>query len=141
MLSAQFDVPVSKGYFFSLTVRFPSVDARVNDTLIGAKYDVPCYGKDAKTAEDFPTDRREDLGKPIKLQVTVTRLPDGTVVYDKNIASICRAGHDLATKKLQVLALTEFVEGKYLVVVKNLEARPDLSGLSTSFTIHSGGSK
>lgn len=141
VLSAQFEVPVSKGYFFSLTVQYPSVQARLNDSLIGAKYDVPCYGKDAKTVEDFSKDRREDLGKPIKLHVTVKQLPDGTVVYDKDIASICRAGHDLATKKLQVLALAQLAEGKYSVEVKNLEARPDLAGLTTSFTIHSGGNK
>lgn len=140
-LSALFDVPVSKGYFFSLTVQFPSIDARLNDTLIGAKYDVPCYGKDAKTAEDFPKDRREVLGTPIRLHVTVKRLPDATVVYNKDIASICRAGHDLGTKKLQVLALTELVEGKYSVEVKSLEARPDLAGLTTSFTIHSSSGK
>ncbi|MFM8330425.1 MAG: hypothetical protein ACKN9T_01920 [Candidatus Methylumidiphilus sp.] len=139
VLSASFDVPVSKGYFLSLTVGFPSIEARLNDTLIGAKYDVPCYGKDAKTVEDFPKERHEDLGKPVRLYVTVKQWPDGTVIYNKAIASICRAGHDLATKKIQVLALAAFAEGQHLIEVQNIEARPDLAGLTTSLTIHSGG--
>lgn len=122
----------------SLSVQFPTTEARLKDTFIGAKYDVSCYGKDAKTVEDFPIDRREDLGKPVRLQVIVKQSPAGTVVFKENIASICRAGHDLVAKKVQVLALVEFVEGKYSIEVKNIEARPDLVGLTTSLMIHSG---
>lgn len=139
VLSAQFDVPVSKGYFLSLAVGFPSIEARLNDNRIGAKYDVPCYGKYAKTVEDFPKARHEDLGKPVRLQVVVKKLPDGTVIFSKAIASICRAGHDLATRKIQVLAHAEFSEGKYLIEVTNIEARPDLADLTTSLKIDSGG--
>ena len=138
VLTKEFEAPVSKNYFLSLHVEFESVQQRLNDTLIGSKYDVPCYGNNAKSAADFPAGRQSDLGKPVKLHVKVLRLPSETIAWESDIASICRAGHNLKAKKLQVLALTHFDQGKYRITVQNTEARPDLAALGISLTIHSG---
>ena len=138
ILTKEFEAPVSKNYFLSFHVQFPSVEQRLNDTLIGSRFDVPCYGDDAKRAFDFPAERQSDLGRPVKLHVKVLRLPKETVAWEADIASLCRAGHDLKAKKLQVLAVAHLAQGKYRIDVKNMEARPDLAAFGTSLTLHSG---
>lgn len=138
ILTKEYEAPVSNNYFLSFHVEFPSVEQRLNDTLIGSKFDVPCYGEEGKKVSDFSTERQFDLGRPVKLHVKVLRLPSETVAWEADISSICRAGHDLKAKKLQVLALTHFTQGKYRIYVTNIEARPDLAAFRTSITIHSG---
>lgn len=138
ILTKEFEAPVSKKYFLSFHVEFPSVEQRLNDTLIGSRFDVTCYGDEAKKASDFPAERQSDLGRPVKLHAKVLRLPSNTVAWEADIASICRAGHDLNAKKLQVLALLHLTQGKYRIDVMNVEARPDLAAFGTSLTIHSG---
>lgn len=139
VLSQEVEVPVSMGYFLSLGVEFASVEDRLNDRLIGSQYDVPCYGPDARQMSDFPVEQRRDLGRPVRLQVSVLDARQGAVAWKADLASICRAGHDLKRKKLQVLALAPLAEGRYRVLVHNVEPRPDLAGLGISFFIHSGG--
>lgn len=141
VLSQEVEVPVTKGYFLSLGVQFPSVEKRLGDRLIGARYDVPCYGQGARQLDDFPAEQRPDLGRPVKLQVTALNVKDGAVAWQADIASICSAGHDLKRKKHQVLALVPLTEGRYRLLVRNVEARPDLAGLDVSLTLHAGTGK
>lgn len=135
VLSTQFEAPVRKGYFMSLNYRFASNDDRLKDKLVGASYDVPCYGKDAMKIEDFPESRHAELGKPISLHITIKRVPEGAVVLDRRFASICRADHDGALKKSQILGIIELLPGKYKIEVKNAEARHDLAKLDPTFSI------
>ena len=139
VLSREFTVPVTLGYFLSLGVQFPTVEDRLNDRKIGAQFDFPCYGPGAKRLEDFPVERRQDLGQPVRLQVTATNVKDGSIAWKADLASICRAGHDLKKQKLQVLALPRLSVGRYRLTVHNVEARPDLEGLGLSLLFHSGG--
>ncbi|MEO6281366.1 hypothetical protein [Roseateles sp.] len=141
VLSQEFDVPVTKGYFLSLGVQFPSLEDRLSDRLIGAQYDVPCYGQGVKQLEDFPAEKRTDLGRPVRLEVKALNVKDGAAAWQADIASICIAGHDLKRKKLQVLALIPLAEGRYRLQVRNVEARPDLAGLDVSLTLHAGSGK
>lgn len=138
VLSREFTVPVSRGYFLSLGVEFPTVEDRLTDRKIGAQFDFPCYGQGAKRLEDFPVEQRLDLGQPIRLQVTALNVKDGSITWKADLASICRAGHDGKKQKLQVLALPRLSEGRYRLTVHNVEARPDLAGLGLSLLMHSG---
>lgn len=141
VLSQDVELPVTKGYFLSLGVQFPTVEERVDDQLIGARYDIPCYGQSARQLEDVPAERRPDLGRPVKLQVLALNTKDGTVAWQADIASICAAGHDLKRKKHQVLALVHLTAGRYRLLVRNVEARPDLARLDVSLTLHAGTGK
>lgn len=141
VLSQEVEVPVTTGYFLSLGVQFPTVQDRLDDRLIGARYDVPCHGQGARQLGDFPAEQRPDLGRPVRLQVTVLTAKDGAVAWQADIASLCPAGHDLKRKKHQVLALLPLAEGRYRLLVRNIEARPDLAGLDVSVTLHAGSGK
>jgi hypothetical protein len=141
ILSTEFEVPVSKNYFMYLNHTFKSNEERLKDTLVGARYDVPCYGKDAKAVEDFPAEKQVDLGRPVQLHITIRKLPEKSVVIDKLFASICPAGHDGNTRKSQIIGLVELQQGAYLVEVKNEVARPDFSEIKSAFMIAGGGVK
>jgi hypothetical protein len=139
VLSSEFKVPVTKGYFLSARFTFPSTQLRISDTLVGSRFDTPCYGPDAKRLEDFPLTDRSQHGQPLRLRVTIKSQPSGSIAYSQDIASICRAGHDGAAVKTQVLSLVELAEGSYSIEVRNLEPRPDLAALGPRLIIHGGG--
>jgi len=141
VLSQEIDVPVTTGYFLSLAVQFPTVEERVNDQRIGGRNNAPCYGPEARRLEDFPAEERTDFGHPVKLQMTALNVKDGTVAWQADIASLCQTGHDLKSKKHQVLALVPLAEGRYRLQVRNVEARPDLAGLGVFLTLHAGTGK
>jgi len=141
ILLAEFDVPVSKSYFMYLNHTFKSNVERLKDTLVGARYDVPCYGKDAKTVEDFPTEKQGDLGRPVQLHITIRKLPEKSAVIEKVFASICPGGHDGNTRISQIIGLVELQQGAYLIEVENEVARPDFSEIKSDFMIAGGGDK
>jgi hypothetical protein len=139
VLSTRFAARVAKAYFLSATFTFPSTQDRINDTVVGSRLDTPCYGPRAKRLDDFPVASRGQLGRPLRLKVTIKKEPSGSIVYSQDIASICRAGHNGAEKKTQVMSLIELAEGDYSMEVTNLEPRPDLAALRPSLVIHTGG--
>jgi hypothetical protein len=127
------------GYFLAATFRFPSTRERIGDTVVGSSFDTKCYGTDAKRVEDFPESARGQLGRPLRLKVTIKREPSGSIAYSQEIASICRAGHNGAAIKSQVLDLIPLAEGSYSIEVTNLEARPDLDSLHPNLIMYGGG--
>jgi len=139
VLATKFSAPADAGYFLSATFRFASIDERVRDTLVGASADVPCYGPGQRRLDDLPESERSRVGKPLRLKVMVRHLPSASVVYSQDLASICRAGHDGAAAKTQVLALIPLRAGEHAIDVQNLEARPDLAALRPSLVLHAGG--
>lgn len=136
VLSSQFVAPVATRYFLSASFKFQSTQERMSDTIVGSTFDAPCFGPAAKHLENFPVSARAQLGQPLRLKVTIKSQSTSSVVYSQDIASVCRAGHDGAAKKTQVLSLIELAEGSYSIVVQNLEARPDLDALHPTLSIH-----
>jgi hypothetical protein len=139
VVSSAFQVPVAQGYFLSARFTFPSTQERISDTLVGARFDTPCYGPGARRFEDFQSSDRRQMGHPLRLRIMVKRQPSGKVAYSEDVASICRAGHDGGAVKTQVLSLMTLAQGSYSIEVHNLEPRPDLDALHPSLVLHAGG--
>lgn len=140
--SKEFVVPVDKSYLFDLAFKFPSLEAMTRDRVVGSGYGDAC-GYEVKH-EDIAAVRRDDLGRPIPIHVTIKRQSDGRVVVDQTFVSLCMfasGGGPEDPTKWRKIGRVELTRGKYLVEVTNVEAQAGLDGVATSFSLVGGHGK
>lgn len=137
----EFVATVDKSYLFDLAFEFPSIEAMKRDGVVGTGYSGVC--DDAVKYEDIATVRREDLGRPVPIRVSIKRKSDGRVVVDQTFVSLCTFGSSGSEHptKWRKIGRVELTRGKYLVEVTNLEAQAGLDGVATSFSLVGGHGK
>jgi hypothetical protein len=137
--SKAFVVPVDKKYALEVTFEFESIDARLNDQVVGNRFDERCLG-DVRYAE-VPEIGRAGLGRSIPFKVVVKKANDHAVVLERTFVSLCATSHDLTNKKTRTIGWLELKRGDYAIEVKNLQSQPDLELVRTYISLTSGQGK
>jgi len=86
-VSAPFTVPVDLRYQFVLQFEFPSTEARLQDTLVGSRYQTECDTDPAALAD------KPEFGRPIPLRLVIRNAKDHSLVTDEQVTSLCVLGH------------------------------------------------
>ena len=138
MISKAFFAPVSKSYALAITFEFPSTQARIEDQVVGTRFDKNCYG--TTPYEEIPEAKRLGLGRQIPFKVTVRNAKNQVIVDEKIYHSLCVTGH-MGAKKSRTIGWLTLKRGKYTIEVTNLQAQPDLLNVNTQISLHAGYSK
>lgn len=136
-------IPVEMNYGLALTFEFPSVEARLNDKIVGSTYANLCMGLvSADTPEferiryeDIPDMQRSGLGLPIPFKVVVRKETDGSVMVDHTFQSLCITGHNAEKEKYRDIAWLQLPIGDYTVEVTNLQGQSGVSGVKTTLAL------
>ncbi len=131
--------PVDKKYPLEVTFEFESADARLNDQIVGSRFDERCLGE--VRYEEIPESSRVGLGRPIPFKVVVHKANDRAVVLERTFVSLCVTSHDLANKKTRTIGWLELKRGEYTVEIMNIQAQPGLERVRTHISLNSGHGK
>ena len=134
-MSKAFTAPVDKAYLFDLTFEFPSIEARLNDQIVGTRFDKFCKG-DVKY-QDIPEAQREGLGRPMSFQIVIRRANDRSVLVDQTSNSLCLMSSGDNTKS-RIIGWVELPRGNYIAEVTNLESQRDFSNVMTYISMVAG---
>ena len=129
-----FFVPVDKKYLWTLNFEFTSVEARLDDKIVGSNFDSRCLSAPESL------NSRSEFGRPIPIRIVVRRANDRTVVVDTAFQSLCIHGH-VDNKKSRAVGWVELTRGEYIAEITNVVAQRDLSGVVTTVSLVPGGAK
>ncbi|HYD61685.1 MAG TPA: DUF5625 family protein [Noviherbaspirillum sp.] len=138
-VTRSFTVPVEKGYPLALNFRFPSVEARLGDQIVGDRHDEKCNGK--ARYEEIPEIQRSGLGRPIPLKVVVRKTADRSVVVEQTFESLCITSHNGTNAKTRTIGWLTLPIGDYIAEITNLQAQPGFSGVVTTVSLYGGQGK
>lgn len=134
-----FSVPVDKTYEFDLTFDFQSGHAYSQGQVVGTNFNSYCQGAPVRYQE-IPQGKRTELGRPIPLQVVVSRKVDRTVVFEQTFASLCMFTARPFIK-VRMIGQVRLNRGDYIAEVRNVEPQAGLDGVLTSVSLVSGHGK
>lgn len=134
-----FHAPVEKSYPLAVTFEFPSLEARLNDQVVGDRYSDKCQG-DIRY-EEIPEIQRKGLGRPILFRVVLRKAADRSVVLDRTFVSLCTTSHDGKNSKTRTIGWFPLEIGDYVAEVSNLEAQSGLPGVKTTISLYGGQGK
>jgi hypothetical protein len=134
-VSQEFSAPVDRKYNLTLTFEFPTTAERLNDEILGSRYEARCEGR----VEDIPQENAFGLGRKIPFRVVVRRKQDSSVVVEKEFVSWCvtSAGSKTKTRSIGWLELNK---GEYIAEVVNIAAQDGLGSIHTTISLVPGGS-
>ena len=133
-VSAPFTVPVDLRYQFVLQFEFPSTEARLQDTLVGSRYQTECETDPAALAD------KPEFGRPIPLRLIIRNAKDHSLVTDEQVTSLCVLGH-AGNKKSRAVAWVTLSRGDYTAEISNLSAQTGLDDVNTFIALVPGSSK
>ena len=133
-----FKVPVDKSYPLQISFEFPSVQARINDKIVGSNYNKYC-SKEIHY-EQIPANKRVDLGRPIPFKVVVRKAVDNSIVQQNTFISLCLTSH-IGTEKTRTIGWLNLKRGDYSIEITNLQAQSDLEKTKTSLSLIAGHGK
>lgn len=134
-ISTTFTVPVRKSYPLEINFEFPTVEARLNDNIVGSRYDENCQG--GTQYIDIPVSKRVGLGRPIPFRVVIRKESNKAVIVDRIFESLCVASH-VGNKKSRTIGWLDLTEGSYLGEVISLESQSKLEGVKTTISLIAG---
>lgn len=137
-MAKAFTVPVNKKYAFDLRFEFPSVKARIQDQIVGSRFDENCRS-DIKYQE-IPEPKRVDLGRPISFRIVIRRKSDSAILIDRAFNSLCITSH-VDNKKWRTIGWVELTRGEYTTEITNLEAQVGLASVKTYISLVAGHGK
>lgn len=135
MVSTAFFAPVDKSYPLAITFEFPSTQARIEDQIIGTRFDQNCDG--TTPYEEIPEAKHLGLGRAIPFKVTVRNAKNHLIIHEKIYHSLCATGHSGA-KTTRTIGWLTLKRGKYTIEVTNLYAQPDLLNVKTQISLYAG---
>lgn len=139
----EFEVPVDKFYFFDLKFQFSSVDAVLQDRVIGdgSNYGKHCEGEGR--LEDITPSLKAGAGRPIPIQVIITKAGDEQPIVDHVFLTMCRYASDAGMSHAvwRKIGRVHLAPGRYHVVIKNLEAQSGLDRVTTTVSLVAGHGK
>jgi hypothetical protein len=130
-----FSVPVDKKYPLAIDFKFESINARLNDKIVGDRYSEYCQNN--IPFEQIPEIKRQGLGVPISFKVVIRNVKDNSIVINKFFESLCVSSHS-DNKKIRVIGYLELPKGEYIAEISNIKAQTDLMKVSTSLSLYDG---
>jgi hypothetical protein len=138
------DVTVEKYYFFELKFEFSSLAALQQDQVIGtgSNYGKHCEGEGK--VEDVTPFLQEGAGRPIPIQIVISKSIDRQIIVDRVFLTMCRYAsgkdhdHPVVWRKIGRVHLAP---GQYRVAIKNLERQSGLDGVVTTVSLVAGHGK
>lgn len=137
---------VDMNYGLSLTFKFSSNEARLNDHIVGNNYTKSCTGLLTSNFEpvgveyihavDIPDTERKWLGHLIPFRVSIRTATNQSVIVDQTFESLCNSGHNGQNEKYRDIAWIHLPIGDYVVNVTNLQAQPDLLDVHSTLSFH-----
>lgn len=138
-ISKSFDVPVEKRYALVINFEFQSVEQRLNDEIVGNRFDENC-SRDV-SYENIHPEKRIGLGRPIPVKVLVRNTSKHTVEFERTFNSLCATSHDGARSKTRTIGWIDLPRGQYIAELTNLSAQSGLEHVKTSVSLHAGHGK
>ncbi|MCX5876997.1 MAG: DUF5625 family protein [Deltaproteobacteria bacterium] len=139
VMTTPFHVPVEKSYPLEVTFEFPSLEARLNDQIVGDRYSKECSGN--VRYEQIPEIRRTGLGRPIPFRIVVLKASDHSVVLDQAVVSLCTTSHDGKKGKTRKIGRLPLPIGDYIAEITNLEKQSGLTDVKTTISLYGGEGK
>lgn len=137
-VASAFTAPVDKVYQLELEFEFPTVEARLQDRVVGTLFDKSCL--DEAVPQNPAWAGRRGAGRVIPLRLVIRRQTDRAVVIDRTFQSRCAIGH-ADRRKWRAVGAVELARGDYLAQITNLQSQAGLDGISTSFSLTAGHGK
>lgn len=138
--TTEFKVKVEKTYHLILAVEFESVQKRLDDKVVGNRFDQNCLGN--INYNNIPIGQRAGLGQPIDFKVIVRELKTQKIIFNQQFKSLCSTGHNLKNTRYREIGWIPLKEGNYMIEVINIEAQTDLKNVKTTLSLTAGnGSK
>ncbi|XZG71565.1 DUF5625 family protein [Chitinibacteraceae bacterium HSL-7] len=138
VVKTSFEVPVEKSYPLAMTFEFASVEARLNDQIVGERYSEHCQGDVQYSA--IPEQQRKGLGQPIPFRVVIRKAADHAIVLDRTFVSLCVTSHG-QNAKTRTIGWLPLATGHYVAEVTNLEGQSGLPGVKTALSLYGGQGK
>ena len=136
--TSTFTAPVDKIYPLDITFEFPSVEARINDQIVGDRYIETCIGN--VRYDEMPEVQKKGIGRPIPFKVVVLKAADRSIVINQTFESKCITSHN-GTEKIRTIGWLRLPVGDYVAEVTNLQAQSDLSNVTTTISLDGGSGK
>lgn len=136
--TSTFTAPVDKIYPLDITFEFLSVEARLNDQVVGDRYSETCI--ENVRYDEIPEVKRKGLGRPIPFKVVVLKAADRSIVVNQTFESKCISSHN-GTKKTRTIGWLALPIGDYVAEVTNLQAQSDLTSVTTTISLDGGSGK
>jgi hypothetical protein len=138
------EVEVDKYYFFEMKFVFSSAAAGRNDHVIGtgSNYGKHCEGQGK--VDDVTPFLQEGAGRPIPIQVVVSKSPDREVVEDRVFWTMCRfaSGGDKDHPEVwRKIGRVHLAPGHYRASITNLQRQSGLDGVVTTVSLVAGNGK
>lgn len=133
-VKAPFSAPVDKSYQFILSFDFKSVEARLQDSIVGRNFREECYTAPATLIG------QSEYGRPIPIKVVVRRANDQSVVIEKEFTSLCVLSHG-GNRKSRNVGWVTLSRGEYIVEMTNVVAQEGLADTKTYIALVPGGGK
>lgn len=132
----EFTVSIDKRYPLVMHFDFPSVAARLDDTVVGSTYNDDCR----RDYTAVPLARRENLGRPMPIHVVVRHKGSGVVAIDEVFDTLCLTSH-AGSRKTRTAGMLALAPGSYVFEARNVAAQPGLEGVKTSIALVAGQGK
>lgn len=133
-VSVPFTAPVDKRYQLVLGFDFPSVQARLQDVVVGDRYHAACVSSPESLVG------RPGFGRAVPIRVVIRRAEGGDVVVDQTFTSMCVFGHS-EHRKWRSVGWVQLPRGPYTAEITNVDAQPGLEGVKTVVSLVPGGRK
>ena len=131
------DAPVGKTYSLALNFQFPSGGAGGARDVVGSTYNHNCE----RAYADIPPAQRQELGRPIPIQVRGREVRTGTVTLDQVFTTLCMTSSGAGFVRTRTAASIQLAAGKHRIEVSNLERQDGLDGVKTTLSLVSGDRK
>ena len=123
-VTKSFTAPVDISYALAVTFEFPSVEARLNDQIVGDRFSEDCLGNvrfGASRYEEIQEIKRIGLGLPIPFKVVIRKLTDRSVIVDQTFQSLCISSSNGESEKTRDIAWLQLPIGDNLVEVTSVQ--------------------
>lgn len=131
-VSMPIEVAVGMGYDLTLRTEFGTVQARVDDTVIGGYVSGYCAGE--TIAPSTPAGVRARIGVPVDFHVRVVDASSHALRWQGDFESRCSQGHE-GTRKWRGIGRIPLEPGSYIVTVSAPAATPQLAGTRNFLTL------
>lgn len=115
-VKTSFSAPVDKNYQFILNFEFASTEARLQDTLVGQRFQKACDTAPASLLG------KSEYGHPIPIRILIRRANDQSVLLDQEFTSLCVLGH-ANNRKSRSVGWVTLDRGEYIAEITNVAAQ------------------
>jgi len=137
VVTADVEVPVDLRYALMLEMSNPAGDSlsKQEVSIIGDRRVEDC--EEGLDLAKVPKQERASFGRPMAFKVEVRRKPDNTLVYSRNVNTLCVASK-WANQRSRSLGNFTLTRGGYSVRIENVDAQAGLEHLTASVVLAPG---